>query len=133
MSLYAKMPFAQACGMGLNSFFFVSFIVPELASGNEMQGYKEGLAIILLSGILFMILSFTGAREYIAKSLPDNLKKAISAGIGLFIAFLGLKSTGVIQTNRYTLVQLFDFNGIIPWLSSYSNRNFSSSSVESKE
>lgn len=113
MSLYAKMPFAQACGMGLNSFFFVSFIVPELASGNEMQGYKEGLAIILLSGILFMILSFTGAREYIAKSLPDNLKKAISAGIGLFIAFLGLKSTGVIQTNRYTLVQLFDFNGII--------------------
>ena len=111
-AFYAKMPFAQACGMGLNSFFFVSFILPALG-GNEMKGYKEGLAIILLSGILFMILSFTGARTYIAKALPENIKKAVSAGIGLFIAFLGLQNTKFIQYNKYTLVQLFDFHGII--------------------
>ena len=115
MALYAKMPFAQACGMGLNSFFFVSFILPEVLSknGDVMKGYKEGLAVILLSGILFMILSLTGARTYIAKALPENIKKAVSAGIGLFIALLGLKSVSFIQINKYTLVQLFDFNGII--------------------
>ena len=112
-AFYAKMPFAQACGMGLNSFFFVAFIVPELAGGNPLDGYKEGLCIILLSGVIFLILSLTGARQYIAKSLPDCLKKAIPAGIGLFIAFIGFKNVGVIQENMYTFVQLFDFHGAI--------------------
>ena len=114
-AFYAKMPFAQACGMGLNSFFFVSFILPEVLSptGDVMKGYKEGLAIILISGLLFMILSLTGLRQYIAKALPENLKKAIPAGIGLFIAFLGFQNVGMVQINKYTLVQLFDFNGII--------------------
>ena len=112
-AFYAKMPFAQACGMGLNSFFFVSFILPETFGGDVMKGYKEGLAIILISGLLFMILSLTGLRQYIAKALPENLKKAIPAGIGLFIAFLGFQNVGMIQINKYTLVQFFDFNGII--------------------
>lgn len=114
-AFYAKMPFAQACGMGLNSFFFVSFIVPQFVkeSPDFIAGYKEGLAIILLSGVLFLILSITGARAYIAKSLPDCLKKAIPAGIGLFIAFIGFKNVGVIQTNMYTFVQFFDFKGIM--------------------
>lgn len=124
-AFYAKMPFAQACGMGLNSFFFVSFIAPALLKdengnvtglvneGAALEGYKEGLAIILLSGLLFMVLSLTGARSYIAKSLPDCLKKSIPAGIGLFIALLGFKNVGVIQGNQFTLVQLFDFHGTI--------------------
>ncbi|MBR2342629.1 MAG: NCS2 family permease [Clostridia bacterium] len=114
-AFYAKLPFAQACGMGLNSFFFVSFIVPEMIkpAGDVIQGYKEGLCIILLSGIIFLILSITGARSYIAKALPDCLKKAIPAGIGLFIAFIGFKNVGIVQANEYTLVQLFDFHGII--------------------
>ena len=113
MALYAKMPFAQACGMGLNSFFFVSFILPALLSGGDpVKGYQEGLCIILLSGVIFMILSLTGARSYIAKALPENLKKAIPAGIGLFIAFIGFKNVGIIQTNQYTFVQFFDFHGI---------------------
>ena len=116
-AFYAKMPFAQACGMGLNSFFFVSFILPELSktdgTTNLIKGYKEGLAIILLSGILFMLLSITGLRTYIAKALPDNLKKAIPAGIGLFIALLGFKSVNLIQGNQFTLVQFFDFHGLI--------------------
>ena len=113
-ALYAKLPFAQACGMGLNSFFFVSFILPALLSGSDpVQGYREGLCIILLSGILFLILSVTGARKYIAKALPDCLKKAIPAGIGLFIAFIGFKNVGIIQENMYTFVQFFDFHGAV--------------------
>ena len=114
-AFYAKMPFAQACGMGLNSFFFVAFIVPQFAmeSPDFIQGYKEGLCIILLSGIIFLVLSLTGARQYIAKALPDCLKKAIPAGIGLFIAFIGFKNVGIIQENMYTFVQLFDFHGAV--------------------
>ncbi len=113
-ALYAKLPFAQACGKGLNSFFFVSFILPALLSGSDpVQGYREGLCIILLSGIIFMLLSVTGARKYIAKALPDCLKKAIPAGIGLFIAFIGFKNVGIIEANQYTFVQFFDFHGKI--------------------
>ena len=113
-SFYAKLPFAQACGMGLNSFFFVSFILPALLNGEStIKGYQEGLFIILLSGVVFLILSVTGARKYIAKALPDCLKKAIPAGIGLFIALIGFKNAGIIQANQYTFVQLFDFHGAI--------------------
>ncbi len=113
-AFYARLPFAQACGMGLNSFFFVAFIVPQFVNETPdfLQGYKEGLFIILLSGVLFLILSITGLRQYIAKALPDCLKKAIPAGIGLFIAFIGFKNVGIIQANQYTFVQFFDFNGI---------------------
>ena len=109
------LPFAQACGMGLNSFFFVSFILPQLLTpgGDVIEGYREGLCIILISGLLFLILSVTGARQYIAKALPDCLKKAIPAGIGLFIAFIGFKNAGIIQDNQYTFVQFFDFKGAI--------------------
>ena len=110
-AFYAKLPFAQACGMGLNSFFFVSFIIPNML--DPLNGYREGLCIILLSGIIFLVLSLTGARSYIAKALPDCLKKAIPAGIGLFIAFIGFKNVGIIQANQYTFVQLFDFHGAV--------------------
>ena len=113
-AFYAKLPFAQACGMGLNSFFFVAFILPTLANPTEaIQGYKEGLCVILLSGVVFLALSITGAREYIAKALPDCLKKAIPAGIGLFIALIGFKNAGIIQDNPYTFVQFFDFHGAV--------------------
>ena len=107
-ALYAKLPFAQACGMGLNSFFFTSFILPNLV--DPTKGYQQGLCVILLSGIVFMVLSVTGARKYIAKALPDCLKKAIPAGIGLFIALIGFKNAGIIEDNPYTFVQFFDFH-----------------------
>ena len=114
MALYAKMPFAQACGMGLNSFFFVSFILPQVISGGDVvQGYQSGLVIILISGIVFMILSVTGAREYIAKTMPECIKKAMSAGIGLFIAFIGFQNVGIIQDNPYTLTQFVDIHGAL--------------------
>ena len=114
MALYAKKPFAQACGMGLNSFFFVSFILPQVISGGDVvKGYHAGLVIILISGAIFMILSITGAREYIAKAMPDCLKKSISAGIGLFITFIGFQNVGIIQANPYTLTQFVDIHGAI--------------------
>lgn len=70
MALYAKMPFAQACGMGLNSFFFVSFILPEIISGGDViKGYHAGLVIILVSGIVFLLFSVTGLRVKVAKAL----------------------------------------------------------------
>ncbi len=113
-ALYAKMPYAQACGMGLNSFFFTACILPNvIAGGTPIEGYREGLCIILLSGLVFLILSLTGVRSYIAKSLPECLKKAIPAGIGLFIAFIGFKNVGIIQANPYTFVQFFDFHGVV--------------------
>ncbi len=114
MALYAKMPFAQACGMGLNSFFFVCFILPALISGGDViAGYQSGLVIILVSGLVFLLLTVTGMRTKIAKALPDCLKKAIPAGIGLFIAFIGFQNVGIIQPNQYTLVQFNDFHGAL--------------------
>ncbi|MBQ7352632.1 MAG: NCS2 family permease [Clostridia bacterium] len=106
----AKKPFAQASGMGLNSFFFTAFIAPCIAKSVPAEnGYGAGLVIILISGLVFLILSATGLRGYIAKALPDCLKKAIPAGIGLFIALLGFKASYIVTANPYTFVQLGDF------------------------
>ena len=110
MAFYAKMPFAQACGMGLNAFFFVSFM---LFAEDKMAGYHSGLVIIFVSGLVFLLLSATGLRKYIATAMPDCLKKAIPAGIGLFIAFIGFQNVGLIQDNQFTLTQLFDFHGVL--------------------
>ncbi len=114
-AFYAKLPFAQSCGMGLNSFFFVSFVLPEVlkgAQGNVIAGYQTGLVIILVSGLIFLLLSLTGARVYIAKAMPDCIKKAIPAGIGLFIAFIGFQNVGIVQDNQYTLVQFVKLQGV---------------------
>lgn len=112
-AFYAKMPFAQACGMGLNSFFFTSFVLPQIiAGGDVIEGYQAGLVIILISGLVFLLLSVTGARAYVAKAMPECIKKSISAGIGLFIAFIGFQNVGIIQANQYTLVQFVKLNGV---------------------
>lgn len=114
MAFLADMPFAQACGMGLNSFFCTTFVAgAHFAGADVVTGYQSGLVIVFLSGVVFLILSITGLREYIAKSMPDCLKKAIPAGIGLFIAMIGFKNAGIIQDNPYTFVQFFDFHGVI--------------------
>ena len=111
-AFYAKLPFAQACGMGLNSFFFTSFVLPQIINGEDViRGYHAGLVIILISGLIFLLLSVTGARSYIAKAMPDCIKKSIPAGIGLFIAFIGFQNVGIIQANEYTLVQFVKING----------------------
>lgn len=109
MGLYAKMPFALACGMGLNAFFCTSFVSGAFfADVDVTTGYHSGLVIIFLSGIVFLVLSITKARSYIAKAMPDCLKKAIPAGIGLFIAFIGFQNAGIVQDNQYTLLQFVD-------------------------
>lgn len=111
-AFYAKLPFAQACGMGLNSFFFTSFVLPQIVKGQDpVKGYQAGLVIILISGLVFLILSVTGLRSYIAKAMPDCIKKSIPAGIGLFIAFIGFKNVGIIQANQYTFVQFVKIQG----------------------
>ena len=114
MAFIANMPFAQACGMGLNAFFCTIFVSGAFFAGESVTtGYQAGLVIILISGLVFLVLSITGLREYIAKSMPDCLKKSISAGIGLFIALIGFKNAGIIEDNPYTFVQFFDFHGRI--------------------
>lgn len=110
MAFIANKPFALAAGMGLNSFFFVSFILPNIFSPEAMEhGYQAGLSIILISGIIFLILSITGARKFIAKALPEPIKVAVPAGIGLFIAFIGLQNAGVVVPNQYTGVAFATF------------------------
>lgn len=80
MAFLAKMPYAQACGMGLNSFFCTSFVSAAFFAGySVIEGYQSGLVIVLLSGIVFLILSVTGLRKYIATAMPDCLKKSIPA------------------------------------------------------
>ncbi len=112
MALYAKLPFAQACGMGLNAFFCTCFISAAFFAGEDViTGYHSGMVIIFLAGAVFLILSVTGARQYIAKTMPECLKKSIPAGIGLFIAFVGFQNAGIIQANPYTLVQFVDIHG----------------------
>jgi len=114
MAFLANMPFAQACGMGLNSFFCTVFVAGACFGGvDAIEGYHAGMVIIFVSGIVFLLLSLTGAREYIAKAMPECLKKAIPAGIGLFIAMIGFKNAGLIQANIYTFVQFVDIHGAI--------------------
>ena len=108
MAFIANKPFALAAGMGLNSFFYVSFILPNLLTSPE-NGYKAGLAVILLSGIIFLILSLTGVRKYLAYNLPPCLKTAIPAGIGMFIAFIGFQNCGLVVPSIYTGVSIIDF------------------------
>lgn len=91
MAFLAKVPFAQAPGMGLNAFFAYTIM---LGMGKT---YQEALAIVLISGLLFIVLTITGLREAIVRGIPANIRVAISGGIGLFIAYSGLKNAGLIQ------------------------------------
>ncbi len=100
MGVYAKLPLALAPGMGLNAFFAYSVC---LVMGHSWQ---FALTAVFLEGILFILLTITNLREKIVEVLPDTLKKAISAGIGLYIAFIGLKSADIIVDNPATLVSL---------------------------
>ena len=112
-AFYANLPYAQACSMGLNSFFFTSFVLPQIINGGDViKGYQAGLVIIFISGLIFMLLSVTGVRTYIAKAMPDCIKKVIPAGIGLFITFIGFQNVGIIEDNAYTLVQFVKLNGV---------------------
>ena len=100
MGLYAKLPLALAPGMGLNAFFAYSVCM--------IMGYSWQFALtaVFLEGIVFILLTITNLREKIVDVIPETLKHSISAGIGLYIAFIGLKSAGIIVNNEATLVSL---------------------------
>lgn len=108
MALLANLPFALAPGLGLNATFAYTMML-------EMgYTYAEGLAIVFISGVLFFVISLFGLREVIVRALPHNLKVAISVGIGLFIAFIGLVNGGIIINNDATLVGIVNFSNFAP-------------------
>ena len=102
MALYAKKPFALAPGMGLNAFFVFTVC---LTMGHSWQ---FALTAVFLEGLLFILLTVTKVRSWILNAIPLSLKHAIGAGIGLFIAFIGLQNAGIIANNDATLVSLGD-------------------------
>lgn len=118
MSLYAKMPLIQAPGMGINA------LVGGIIGGSVGINYSFGNALLLvfISGIVFLLLSYikvgnVALREKIFDGMPSTIRNAISVGIGLFIAFIGLKNAGIVNGNPYTLVELVKFNKPELWVS----------------
>ncbi|AXH15490.1 guanine permease [Malaciobacter mytili LMG 24559] len=102
--LWANTPIAMSVGMGLNAYFSYGLVL-----GMKIP-WETALGIVFLSGLLFVILSFTNFRVWIMTSIPMNLRRAISAGIGTFIAFIGLKQMGMIAASDATFVKLGDFS-----------------------
>ena len=105
MALLARYPIAQAPGMGEN-FFFVFSAIPAAAAAGFTNSWQVALGTVFVSGILFLILSLAGLREMIFNAVSPSLKCAIAAGIGLFIAFIGLQNAGVIVKDPGSVVKL---------------------------
>ena len=104
MGLIAKLPLALASGMGINAFFVYTVCI-----GSGLT-YANALVLIFFEGILFILLTVTGLRKMLFDAIPDAVKKAIPAGIGLFIAFLGLQNAGIVVNSDATLVNLVSLN-----------------------
>ncbi|WP_333804450.1 NCS2 family permease [Sulfurospirillum sp.] len=101
--LWANTPIAMSVGMGLNAYFTFGLVL-----GMKVP-WQTALGVVFLSGILFLVLSLTPLRVWIMKSVPHDLRRAISAGIGSFIAFIGLKSMGMVIANPAVLVGVGNF------------------------
>ncbi|WP_047979559.1 NCS2 family permease [Ornithinibacillus contaminans] len=104
MGIIAKYPVALAPGMGLNAFFAFTVVI-----GGGIP-WETALSGVLASGLIFIVLTLTGLREKIINSIPADLKLAVGAGIGLFIAFIGLQSSGIVVDNPDTLLALGDLS-----------------------
>ncbi len=104
MGLYAKLPFALAPGMGLNAFFAYTICL--------IMGYSWQFALtaVFLEGLIFILLTVTNVREKIVDIIPETLKKSISVGIGIYIAFIGLSSAEIVVNNDATLVSIGDLS-----------------------
>jgi len=100
MGLWAKFPFALAPGMGLNAFFAYT------VCGMQKVPWPQALAVVLISGLLFLLLSLFGIRERILAAIPETLSRASAGGIGLFIAFIGLQHAGIVARDDVTMVTL---------------------------
>lgn len=105
MGLYAHYPIAQAPGMGEN-FFFVLTAVPAAAAAGAAVPWATALGAVFISGVLFLVLSLVGVREAVMNAISPSMKHAIAAGIGLFIAFIGLQNAGLIVKDPGTAVRL---------------------------
>ena len=104
IGLLSNLPLAQASGMGLNAYFVYTVCV-----GLGLS-YANALVLVLFDGIIFVLLTVTGLRKIIFDSIPHEVKAAISAGIGLFIAFIGLQNAGIVVNDSSTCVNLHSFN-----------------------
>ena len=104
IGLLSNLPLAQASGMGLNAYF-----VYTVCFGMGMS-YANALVLVLVDGIVFVLLTVTGLRKIIFDAIPQAVKVAISAGIGLFIAFIGMQNAGIVVDDGATLVNLTSFN-----------------------
>ncbi|EMN7349694.1 NCS2 family permease, partial [Vibrio vulnificus] len=113
MGLLANYPIAQAPGMGLNAFFTYAVV---LGMGYTWQ---VALAAVFVSGVLFILLSIFKIREWIINSIPLSLRTGISAGIGLFLAFIALKNAGIVVDNPATFVSLGDITSLAPTLAAF--------------
>jgi adenine/guanine/hypoxanthine permease len=103
MALFANYPIAIAPGMGLNAYFAYSVV-----GGAQNINYETAFAAVFIAGIIFVILSLTPFREKLIDAIPENLKHGITAGIGLFVAFIGLRLTHIITSHPTNLVGLGD-------------------------
>lgn len=104
MGMYANYPIGLASGMGVNAFFTYTVCMQLSFS------WEEALAAVLISGVLFLLISFTNIRKKMINAIPKDLKLAIGAGIGFFIAFIGLKNAGIIVSDPATFVKLGDLS-----------------------
>ena len=102
MGLWANWPVALAPGMGLNAYFTYTVIL------GDGYSYQQALTAVFVAGVVFIILSVSPARKYIINSIPKSMKLGIGAGIGLFLAIIGLQNAGIIVDNPATLVGLGD-------------------------
>lgn len=107
IGLLSKLPLAQASGMGLNAFFV--YTVCGFMQSNGVT-YANALVFVLIDGVVFVLLTVTGLRRAIFNAIPDCVKVAIPAGIGLFIAFVGLQNAGIVVLNDSTKVALASLN-----------------------
>ncbi len=105
MGLYGRYPIAQAPGMGEN-FFFIFSAIPAAAAAGAAVPWATALGAVFLSGVLFLALTLAGAREAVMNAISPSLRHAIAAGIGLFIAFIGLQNAGLIVKDPGTAVRL---------------------------
>lgn len=103
-ALWANAPFALAPGMGLNAFFTYTLVLGQGVS------WEDVLGVVFISGLFFLIMTLGGIREKIANAIPSVVSTAATSGMGLFIAFIGLKNMGVIVANDATFVGLGDFS-----------------------
>lgn len=103
MALFANYPIVIAPAMGLNAYFTYSVI-----GGHDIP-YMVGFSAVFISGIIFLLISLTSLRTRLIQAIPENLKHAIAAGIGLFIAFIGMRLSGIIADHETNLVTLGDF------------------------